>query len=126
MRLLLDTHVYLWWLAADARLGGEARRVIADHASIVHVSAATIWEAGIKLALGRLDAGGADLVQEIGANGFTELPVTARHAWAASQLPPHYRDPFDRVLVAQAQKEHLRLITADAVLAKYEVDALRV
>ncbi len=121
MRLLLDSHVYLWWLADDARLSERARRAIADSRSIVHVSAATVWELAIKAALGRLDTGGADLADEIAANGFVELPITARHAAQSGGLPRHHDDPFDRMLIAQAQSEELVLVTRDPAFGVYEV-----
>lgn len=124
MRLLLDTHVYLWWLADDANLSEEARLAIADTRSVVHVSAASLWEASIKEALGRLDLGGSDLAEEIAANGFVELPVTAIHASAAAHLPPHHEDPFDRMLVAQARLEGLTLVTSGERLSAYDVPLL--
>ncbi len=121
MRLLLDSHAYLWWLADDARLTERARAAIRDSRSIVHVSAATIWELTIKAALGRLDTGGADLTDEIAANGFVELPITARHAAKAGALPRHHDDPFDRMLIAQARSEELVLVTRDDAFGAYEV-----
>jgi PIN domain nuclease of toxin-antitoxin system len=124
VRLLLDTRVYLWWLADDASLSEEARRAIADSRSVVHVSAASLWEASIKEALGRLELEGSDLAEEIAANGFVELPVRAAHAHAAAHLPPHHEDPFDRMLVAQARLEGLTLVTASDLLAPYDVPRL--
>jgi len=121
VRLLLDSHVFLWWLGDDSRLSARARTAIADPRSIVHVSAATIWELAIKAALGRIDSGGADLGQEIAANGFVELPISARHATEAGALPRHHDDPFDRMLIAQARIEELVLITRDRAFAAYEV-----
>ncbi len=121
MRLLLDSHAYLWWLADDARLTERARAAIAAPRAIVHVSAATIWEIAIKAALGRIDTGGADLTGEIAANGFVELPLSARHAAKAGALPRHHDDPFDRMLIAQAQSDELTLITRDRAFRAYEV-----
>ncbi len=121
MRLLLDSPAYLWWLVDDGRLSAAARAAIADSRSIVHVSAATIWELEIKAALGRIDTGGADLTGEIAANGFVELPLSARHAAKAGALPRHHDDPFDRMLIAQAQSEELVLITRDRAFRAYEV-----
>lgn len=121
MRLLLDSHAYLWWLADDARLSAAARAAIADSRSIVHVSAATIWEVALKAALGRLDTGGADLAGEIAANGFVELPISARHAAEAGALPRHHDNPFDRMLIAQALSESLVLVTRDRAFRAYEV-----
>lgn len=124
MRLLLDTHAFLWWLAADERMSESAREAVADPDALVFVSAATIWEIAIKTALGRLQAGGADLVEEIGENGFSELPITPRHAWDAGTLPSHHQDPFDRMLVAQARQEGLRCVTRDPAFREYEVKTL--
>jgi PIN domain nuclease of toxin-antitoxin system len=125
LNLLLDTLVYLWWLRDDRSLAVAARETIADPASVVYVSAATIWEAGIKIALGRLDIGKADLVEEVGANQFEHLPITAEHAWIAASLPRHHDDPFDRVLVAQALSESLVLVSRDPKLDPYDVKLLR-
>jgi len=118
MRLLLDTHVYLWVVVADPRLSAATREMI-ENAERVFVSAASIWEIGIKVRLGKIDADPDELVTAIGQSGFAELAVRALHAAAAARLPIHRRDPFDRLLVAQAVTEPLRLLTADAVLASY-------
>ena len=120
MRLLLDTHVLLWWLRDDRRLPARFAAAITDPAHQVLVSAATIWETSIKIALGKLDVAG-DLVEEIDANDFTELPITARHAQRAGTLPRHHDDPFDRLLIAQAQLESLRLVTLDAAFRAYDI-----
>ena len=101
-------------------MGADSRAAIADPGSIVYVSAATIWEAGIKIALGRLDVDG-DLVEEIAASGFEELQMTARHASVAAALPPHHADPFDRMLIAQASTEDLVLISSDPAFGDYDV-----
>lgn len=124
MRLLLDTHAFLWWLSDDPTLAPIAREVITDPASLVHVSAATVWEIAIKAHLGRLDAGSADMVHEITANGFVELPMTARHAHTAGWLPRHHDDPFDRMLIAQAQTEALTVVTRDPAFQRYDVALL--
>jgi PIN domain nuclease of toxin-antitoxin system len=121
VKLLLDSHTFLWWLAEDPTLSAAARQTVADPASIVHVSAATIWELSIKAALGKLDLGGADLVEEIEGNGFVELPMTARHSLIAAYLPRHHEDPFDRMLIAQAQIEDLTIVTRDAAFRAYGV-----
>ena len=123
MRLLLDTHVLLWWLSEDARLGREARAAIADGTSSVLVSAATAWEISIKQALGKLEAPD-DLEGALAAERFDALPVTVPHALAAGRLPRHHDDPFDRLLVAQAQQERLRLVTADRRVSRYDVRRL--
>lgn len=124
MRVLLDTHVYLWWLLDSPRMPDDTRALIADPATIVSVSAASIWEASIKSALGRLDLDDIDLIAEVDRNGFVELGVSAAHGWTAGQLPPHHRDPFDRILVAQARHEQLLLVSDDEVLARYDVPML--
>jgi PIN domain nuclease of toxin-antitoxin system len=124
VNLLLDSHAFLWWLAEDPKLGTAARQTIADPGSIVHISAATVWELSIKAALGKLDLDGADLVEEIEANDFVELPMTARHAATAATLPRHHEDPFDRMLIAQAQVEGLKIITRDLVFGAYGISVL--
>lgn len=121
MRLLLDTHAFLWWLQGHARLSREARKSLADSRSLVHVSAASIWELAIKSALGKVRIDKADIVEEIAANGFIELPIRAHHAWRAGRLPRHHDDPFDRILIAQAQLEELTLVTHDPAFEAYEV-----
>lgn len=124
MRFLLDTHVLLWWLNNDSCLSDEARRVISDGSHEIVVSAVTAWEIAIKKALGKLDA--PDALQEaLTSSAFGSLPITIAHGLAAGALPAHHADPFDRMLVAQAQLEGLTLITADERLARYEVRILR-
>lgn len=124
MKLLLDSHAFLWWLADDPALSERARAAMADPAHAVLVSAATIWELEIKRHLGRLDVGGADLAAEIGANRFLELPVTAAHARDAAALTRHHADPFDRMLVAQCAAEGALCVTRDAVFSVYGVPCL--
>jgi PIN domain nuclease of toxin-antitoxin system len=121
VRLLLDSHAFPWWLAEDPKLSAEARTAVADPLSIVHVSAASVWELAIKAALGKLDLNGADLVEEIAENDFVELPMMARHSLAAAALPRHYEDPFDRMLIAQAQVEGLTVVTRDPAFRAYGV-----
>ena len=118
MRLLLDTHVFLWAITGAARLKPASRRKI-EAAAVVYVSAASIWEIAIKAALGRIEADVPALTDAIAESGFAELPVRAQHAARVASLPLHHGDPFDRLLVAQALTEPLRLVTADAVLARY-------
>ncbi|MFX1766572.1 type II toxin-antitoxin system VapC family toxin [Paraburkholderia sp. A1RI-2L] len=118
MRLLLDTHVFLWAVKDDSRLTKVARKLIAD-ADEVYVSSVSIWEAAVKVGLGKLDVDIDLLVTEIEASGFSELPVRAVHAARVRGLPDIHRDPFDRLLVAQALSEPLRLVTADGYLSKY-------
>lgn len=125
MRLLLDTHVFLWAVAGSAALKAPARRLI-ESADEVFVSAASVWEVAIKAGLGKIEADLAELVAAIDASGFVELPVRAAHAAQVAQLPAHHNDPFDRLLVAQAMVEPLRLVTADATLVKYSDLIVRV
>jgi len=123
-RLLLDTHAFLWWLAEDTKLSKEASEAITDTTSLVHVSAVTVWEIAIKANLGKIDLAGADMEYEIAANGFVELPITARHALRAGSLPRHHDDPFDRMLIAQAQLEDLIIITHDKAFLLYGISSL--
>jgi PIN domain nuclease of toxin-antitoxin system len=118
MRLLLDTHIFLWAVAGSASLKPAARRLI-ESADQVFISAASIWEIAIKARLGKIDAEPGALVAAIEESGFVELPVTAAHAAGINALPTHHHDPFDRLLLAQALTEPLRLLTADAELARY-------
>ncbi|WP_233858146.1 type II toxin-antitoxin system VapC family toxin [Paraburkholderia sp. HD33-4] len=118
MRLLLDTHVFLWAVTDDRKLTKAARKLILD-ASEVFVSSASIWEASIKAGLGKLDVDVNLLVSEIEASGFLELPVRAVHAALVRDLPDIHKDPFDRLLVAQALSEPLRLLSSDGHLSKY-------
>lgn len=122
MRLLLDTHVLLWMLGGQ-RLSREARAAIADPSNDVLLSAASVWEISIKADLGRL-ALPKSWLQEVERQSIQSLPVTAQHALAVAILPPLHRDPFDRMLVAQARHEGLLLVTRDAQMRQYEVDVL--
>jgi PIN domain nuclease of toxin-antitoxin system len=123
VRLLLDTHVLLWWLADDSSLGEEARAGISDPSSPVFVSAASVWEVSIKQALGKLEAP-SDLLRQIELNRFEPLSMTVSHAYTAGALPRHHDDPFDRMLVAQAMKEDLVLLTGDPRMSRYGVETL--
>lgn len=118
MRILLDTHIYLWWLQDHPKLSSLAREKIIS-ATEVYVSSASIWEASIKIGIGKLEADIDVLVAQIAENGFLELTVSARHAAQLARLPEIHRDPFDRMLVAQAICEPLRLLTADMQVAAY-------
>lgn len=123
-RLLLDTHVWLWWQADDARLGGETRRAV-QRASEVRFSAASAWEIAIKVSLGKLKLPkNADVDAALAASGFLTLPVEIAHAEDVRRLPPLHGDPFDRMLVAQARMEGLTLVTADAQLAAYGISII--
>jgi PIN domain nuclease of toxin-antitoxin system len=116
-RLLLDTQIMLWALAGHRRLSREARHLIERHEAFV--SAASIWEVAIKAALGKLDADPDAVHRALEPSGFLELPVTGEHAAHVARLPPHHRDPFDRLLVAQSLVQGMILLTADAQLAPY-------
>ena len=122
MKLLLDTHVFLWWRLDSRRLNRAARETIAT-AEIVWVSAASAWEIAIKRTLGRLelDEPFASMVDD---SDFSALDVTFAHAERAGILPPHHADPFDRMLVAQALVEGATLITHDRQLQPYDVPIL--
>ena len=119
MRLLLDTHVLLWWLADDRKLGKGAREIIANPSNDVHVSAATVWEAAIKAGLRRLEIEIDDLEDAVVRNGFRPLPIAFQHAVTAGRLPPVHRDPFDRMLIAQASVEELRVLSHDRIFERY-------
>jgi PIN domain nuclease of toxin-antitoxin system len=118
VRLLLDTHIFIWSVTGDRQLK-RATRVHMSSAEAVFVSAASIWEIAVKARLGKIEGDPEALAAAIEASGFQELSVTTRHAAAVSKLPAHHNDPFDRLLLAQAFSEPLRLLTADRVLAEY-------
>ncbi|MFA6284144.1 MAG: type II toxin-antitoxin system VapC family toxin [Desulfurivibrionaceae bacterium] len=118
MRLLLDTHVLLWVMTNDAALPLVARETISK-ATVVYASAVSIWEVSIKAALGKLKIDQDRFMKTLPATGFEPLPVTWEHADAVRRLPAIHRDPFDRMLIAQAVSEPLNLMTADKVLIQY-------
>ncbi|MGO9514306.1 MAG: type II toxin-antitoxin system VapC family toxin [Steroidobacteraceae bacterium] len=118
MRLLLDTHIFLWAVSGSALLKSPARRLM-EGADQLFVSAASIWEIAIKARLGKIDAEVRELVEAVGKSGFLELPVRAVHAAGVATLPLHHTDPFDRLLIAQAIAEPLKLLTAEPTLAGY-------
>ena len=122
MSLLLDTHVALWAITADATLGEEFLDRL-RHDPDIFLSPATVWEIAIKQLSGKL-GGPSDLAERVRDMGFRELPITHAHAIAAGRLPAHHRDPFDRMLVAQARTEGLSLVTRDGDIQKYDVDVL--
>jgi PIN domain nuclease of toxin-antitoxin system len=123
VRLLLDTHALLWFVGEPDTLSQDARQAIVD-ADAVGVSAASFWEISTKITRGRLRVPSGDLLGEVGEWGFEALALTPEHAWAAGALPFHHRDPFDRMLVAQAQLEGYTIVTRDAQIAKYQVAVL--
>jgi PIN domain nuclease of toxin-antitoxin system len=122
VNLLLDTHALLWWLAGSP-ITRDVRDRIADPATLVAVSAASVWEIAIKHELGKVRFDGS-MVDHVDRAGFEPLPVSLAHAERAGHLPPHHRDPFDRMLIAQAQLEGLTVVTRDAAFDAYEVDVL--
>ncbi|MEY4608131.1 MAG: hypothetical protein RL625_348 [Gemmatimonadota bacterium] len=124
MRLLLDTHALLWWLAGDRQLSVTARRTISDQRYEVFVSAASAWEVTTKHRLGKLPMAGplaVDFVREVRRQGFTPLPISLEHAQVAGALPNDHRDPFDRMLVAQAREEKLALVSNETVFDRFGV-----
>ncbi len=127
MRLLLDTQAFLWWVDGSSRLSRKARSTIADSGSECFVSLASCWELAIKLSLGklRLDEPLDSFVPaQLSANRFSLLEIEFRHTARVAKLPFHHRDPFDRLLVAQALEEGLAVVTSDAVFPKYGVKRL--
>ncbi len=120
-RYLLDTHVFLWWLSGDSSLGPRSREVISNGMNDVYVSAATTWEISIKKALGKLKSPD-DMDAIVEEERFLKLPISLYHGQIAGALPSYHRDPFDRMLIAQAQAEGLILVTSDKMFAKYEVN----
>jgi PIN domain nuclease of toxin-antitoxin system len=122
VRLLLDTHAFLWWWQGSAKIDARTRTAIAG-ADIVLVSAASAWEMAIKSALGRLRFSGS-IAHAVEACGFTQLGVDFEHIEALRNLPLHHNDPFDRLLLAQAMVEHATLITHDRALAPSGVPTL--
>jgi PIN domain nuclease of toxin-antitoxin system len=123
MILLLDAHALLWWLADDAELDASASRSIAEPSNAVLVSAATVWEIEVKRAAGRLDAPG-ELIEVLAQAGIDTLPITAPDAVRAAGLPMYHADPFDRMLVAQAQRLDAFVVSRDRALSAYDVEVL--
>jgi PIN domain nuclease of toxin-antitoxin system len=121
MRMLLDTHIALWAISDSPRLPGRARELILTPANWISVSAASVWEIAIKHGLGRGDMplSGDEALGYFLQSGYAMLSISPQHAAAVDQLPPHHRDPFDRLLVAQAISEPLRLLTQDPMVASY-------
>lgn len=122
MRLLLDTHAFLWWIGDDPRLPAGARSAIGNGANEVFFSAVSAWEIAIKTGLGRVEVPRPlehFVTEQVRVNGFEVLPVHLRHALAVSSLPGLHRDPFDRMLVAQGMQEGLTLVTGDPEIARY-------
>ena len=122
MNLLVDTHALLWWLGGEV-LSSDATAALADPRNEAYVSAASIWEASIKVAAGKLEVKGS-LLDSAERSHLVALPITLAHAQRAGELPRHHRDPFDRMLVAQAELEGLTIVTRDPIFAAYGVPVL--
>jgi PIN domain nuclease of toxin-antitoxin system len=123
MRCLVDTHALLWALGEPSALSSTAREALSDPANVVVVSSASLWECAIKMSLGKLDLP-EDFFDSIPELGYEVLPVRIPHLNVYRTLPMHHRDPFDRMLVAQAKAEALTLISRDTVTAKYDIEIL--
>ena len=119
MKLLLDTHILVWWVAGDRRLPGSVRDRIRAPENDVWVSAASLWELAIKARLGRIDIDIEEACAAMTADGFDELPVQFAHTLRLSDLPDHHKDPFDRLLIAQSIAEGQRLVTCDEAILRY-------
>lgn|SRR3989338_1879909 len=119
MNLLLDTHILLWWLSDDPRLPKIAHGLMADAGNTLHVSVASLWEIALKNGKGKLQVNPEEVLSEIEAEGFKILPILARHVMSLATLAPHHADPFDRIMVAQATAESMRLLSHDGVLSRY-------
>lgn len=122
MRVLLDTHALLWWLAGDVRLSDAARATIADETNDIYVSAASAWEVSTKHRLGKLPTAGplaVDFARVVQQQDFKELPITLAHGQVAGSLEGDHRDPFDRMLVAQAREEKMALVSNDSLFDSF-------
>lgn len=127
MRVLLDTHTFLWWIEGNRRLSRPAKSLIADETTEVLVSAASVWEIAIKIRLGKLSVQpgvGPAIAAEIDAQGFLPFDITPAHAQLAGTLPMRHRDPFDRMLVAQALSGGLPLVSNDELFDDYGVSRI--
>ncbi len=120
MKLLLDTHVLIWWLSDARRLSQAEIDLITDSDNLIFVSAATAWEIAVKKMIGKLESPD-DLPAALAVNNFLELPITIEHSQKLYQLPLHHNDPFDRIMVAQAMSEDLIFMTRDAKIALYNI-----
>ena len=123
MRILIDSHVVVWWLAAPDKLSAKARSLIADPANELSVSAASIWELQLKIDKGQLQMP-KDYADHLWGEGFGELPVRARHVSGLSSLPGIHKDPFDRILIAQAIIDGMHLMTSDRQIHRYPAPLL--
>ncbi|MGF9759475.1 type II toxin-antitoxin system VapC family toxin [Microvirga sp. 0TCS3.31] len=121
MRILLDTHALLWWLAGDPRIERQAQDLIADPANDILVSSASLWEIVVRVRLGKLEADIRDIIAAIDAQGFETLEIRPEHLEDLVRLPMHHRDPFDHLLIAQAIAEGLTLLSEDQHVSAYPV-----
>lgn len=127
MQLLLDTHTFLWWVFDDPKLSATAKNVISDAHNTSYVSAASAWELAIKAGQGKLKLSSPVsefLPRHLRINGFTLLDLKLEHLVSVEQLPAHHKDPFDRLLVVQAQTEKMHLVSGDVALDQYEIERL--
>lgn len=127
MKTLLDTHVFLWWIMADPKLPPYVGKVISDADNELFFSAASCWEIAIKAQLGRLklpSSPGIFISEQLAMNAIQVLPIQAHHALHTFNLPHHHRDPFDRMIIAQAQLEEISVLTSDPLFAKYKVKTI--
>ena len=127
MKILLDTHAFLWWITDDQKLSSRAREVISEAENELFFSAASGWEISIKVQLGRLklpEEPERFIPEQLRMNFIRSLPIQMRHALFVSTLPNHHRDPFDRMLVAQAQLEEMSILSADLQMSRYQVELI--
>jgi len=127
VRILLDTHTFLWWTNDSPRLSESARETIADPGNELFLSAASGWEIAIKVPLGKLrvaDDLGRFIAEQLSLNQIATLPITMRHALQVHSLPLYHRDPFDRMIIAQSQLEKMPVLTTDGIFARYDVKTI--
>ncbi|BCV22004.1 type II toxin-antitoxin system VapC family toxin [Moorella sp. Hama-1] len=127
MKALLDTHTFLWWITEDPRLSSRVRQIMSDSDNILYLSAASCWEMAIKARLGKLELPAnisSFIPDQLVINAITPLPIEMSHALHVYNLPDYHRDPFDRLLVAQAQIDNLPILTADPQIARYSVNVI--
>ena len=125
MRALLDTHAFLWWVNDDARLSERCHAIISSGANEILFSAVSAWEMAVKAGIGRLSIPGdleAYTLEQVLLNRFEVLPISLSHALRLSRLPSYHKDPFDRMLIAQAQVENVPILTGDMQIARYPID----
>ena len=128
MKILLDTHIFLWWITDDLRLPTHIRKIMADGENELFLSAASCWEIAIKSRIGSLKLPAKPdifIAEQMALNAIQSLPIQASHALHVFNLPHHHRDPFDRMIIAQAQLEDLPVLTSDPMIAKYKVKIVR-